>query len=106
MKAAYFTGNSSFSLEDIPLLEPSVNEVRIKVAFCGICGTDLHVFHGAMAERIGTHRVIGHESSGVIDAIGSEVTDIQVGDRVVVRPLNACGECPACQRGHQHIVTI
>ena len=103
MKAAYFTGNSSFSIEDISSLEPSANEVRIKVAFCGICGTDLHVFHGAMAKRIGTHRVIGHESSGVIDAIGSEVTDVRVGDRVVVRPLDACGECPACQRGHQHI---
>ena len=103
MKAAYFMGNSSFSIKDVPSLDPSANEVRMKVAFCGICGTDLHVFHGAMAERIGTHRVIGHESSGIIDAVGSEVTDIQVGDRVVVRPLDACGDCSACQRGHQHI---
>jgi 2-desacetyl-2-hydroxyethyl bacteriochlorophyllide A dehydrogenase len=103
MRAAYFKGNKRFSLEDVPLPEPSGNEVRVKVAFCGICGTDLHVFHGAMAERIGNHRVIGHESSGVIDAVGSDVKDLHVGDRVVIRPLDACGECPACQRGHKHI---
>lgn len=103
MKAAYYTGNSSFALEEISTPNPGLGEVRIRVAYCGICGTDLHVYHGAMAQRIGNWRVIGHESSGIVEALGDDVRGLEVGDPVVVRPLSACGECPACQRGHVHI---
>jgi len=56
-----------------------------------------------MDARIGNHRVIGHEMSGVVNAVGNKVSNVAVGDHVVVRPLDACGKCPACQRGHQHI---
>lgn len=101
--AAYYTGDKSFSIEQVEPRAPSPGEVQIDVAYCGICGTDLHVYLGHMDQRIGHHRVIGHEMSGVISATGEGVSAHQIGDRVVVRPLDACGECPACTRGHSHV---
>ncbi len=103
IQAAYYTGNKTFSVETKSSVEPGADEVEIDVAYCGICGTDLHVYLGHMDQRIGNHRVIGHEMSGVVSAIGSNVSNVAVGDHVVVRPLDACGECPACQRGYQHV---
>lgn len=101
--AAYYTGNKSFSIETIEPPAVGPDEVEIDVAYCGICGTDLHVYLGHMDARIGDHRVIGHEMSGVVSAVGSNVNSVAVGEHVVVRPLDACGECAACQRGHKHI---
>ncbi|MBX2825370.1 MAG: alcohol dehydrogenase catalytic domain-containing protein [Gammaproteobacteria bacterium] len=101
--AAYYTGNKSFSIETIEPPSVGPDEVEIDVAYCGICGTDLHVYLGHMDARIGDHRVIGHEMSGVVSAVGSNVNSVAVGEHVVVRPLDACGECAACQRGHKHI---
>lgn len=103
MKAAYYIGNKTFQLEDVDPVEPAADEVRVKVAYCGICGTDLHAFHGAMDARIGNHRVIGHEMSGTVDKVGDGVEGIEPGEAVVIRPLKPCGECPACKRGHAHI---
>ncbi|MEX0322431.1 MAG: zinc-binding dehydrogenase [Puniceicoccaceae bacterium] len=103
MKAAYYIGNKTFQLEDVDPVEPAADEVRVKVAYCGICGTDLHAFHGAMDARIGNHRVIGHEMSGTVDKVGEAVEGIEPGEAVVIRPLKPCGECPACKRGHAHI---
>lgn len=101
--AAYYTGNKQFSVESVEPREPGTGEVRIEVAFCGICGTDLHVYLGHMDQRIGDHRVIGHEMSGTVDAIGPGVDAVAPGDRIVVRPLDACGECPSCRRGYRHV---
>ena len=103
MKAAYYTGNKSFSIEQVEPQAPDVNEVQVDVAFCGVCGTDMHVYHGAMDARIGNHRVIGHEMSGKVAAVGAGVDHVAVGDPCVIRPLAACGSCPACERGHRHI---
>jgi len=103
IQAAYYTGNKTFSLENKASVDPGADEVEINVAYCGICGTDLHVYLGHMDARIGDHRIIGHEMSGVVNAIGNNVSNVAIGDHVVVRPLDACGKCPACQRGHQHI---
>ncbi len=103
IQAAYYTGNKTFSVETKASVDPGADEVEINVAYCGICGTDLHVYLGHMDARIGNHRVIGHEMSGVVNAIGSNVSNVAVGDHVVVRPLDHCGKCPACERGHQHI---
>lgn len=103
IQAAYYTGNKTFSVETKASIDPGANDIEIDVAYCGICGTDLHVYLGHMDARIGNHRVIGHEMSGVVSAVGRDVSNAAVGDHVVVRPLDACGECPACQRGFQHI---
>jgi len=66
-------------------------------------GTDMHVYHGNMDARVGQNRIVGHEMSGVVDAVGTGVKEFEVGQKVVVRPLDHCGECPACKAGHQHI---
>lgn len=83
--------------------EPGSREVQVEVAFNGICGTDLHIFHGAMDARVKPPSVIGHEMSGVVAAIGAGVEDITVGERVTVMPLDWCDSCPACVAGHTHI---
>lgn len=103
MKAAFYRGNRSFSVEDVQQSQPDSGEVRIKVAYCGICGTDLHVYQGHMDKRVGFERVIGHEMSGTVEAVGPDVTDFTPGDRVVVRPLRPCGTCAACRAGLSHI---
>jgi 2-desacetyl-2-hydroxyethyl bacteriochlorophyllide A dehydrogenase len=103
MQAAFFEGNRIFRVGDSVAVEPKAGQVQLRVAFCGICGTDLHLFHGAMAHRLTLPHVMGHEMSGTLAAIGSGVTGWNVGDRVTVRPLDPCGHCPACAAGHSHI---
>jgi (R,R)-butanediol dehydrogenase / meso-butanediol dehydrogenase / diacetyl reductase len=103
MRAAYFEGNQTFRVGPCVPLEPGPGQVQIRVEFCGICGTDLHLFHGAMAQRLTLPHVMGHEMSGVIAAVGEGVAGYQPGARVTVRPLDPCGQCPACLAGHSHI---
>ena len=103
MKAAYYTGNKTFSLENTQPIPPADGDVQVEVAFCGICGTDMHVYHGNMDARVGLNRVIGHEMSGQVTALGDGVDSVAVGQKVVVRPLDHCGDCPACNAGHFHI---
>ena len=102
MKAIYYEGGGAFSIGDCRVQPPGRGEVRIEVAYCGVCGTDLHIAHGAMDKRIHAPQVIGHEMSGTIAEIGEEVDGLRVGDGVVVRPLDARGETPA-DRGFSHI---
>jgi (R,R)-butanediol dehydrogenase/meso-butanediol dehydrogenase/diacetyl reductase len=73
------------------------------VAYCGVCGTDLHIFKGGMDKRVSMPQVIGHEMSGEIAEIGPRVKGWSLGDRVIVRPLQPCGNCPACKAGHAHV---
>ncbi|MFC3120691.1 zinc-dependent alcohol dehydrogenase [Agaribacter flavus] len=103
MLAAEYIGNKSFSLREGSAQAPESGEVRLSVSYVGICGTDMHIYHGAMDQRVGPPSVIGHEMSGVVAELGEGVTDFKVGDRVVVRPLDWCGECPACKAGNTHV---
>ena len=87
---------------------PGPGEVQVAVAYNGICGTDLHIFHGDMDGRVTKPAIIGHEMSGTITAIGeprdgSNRRPWGVGDHVTVMPLDWCDDCPACQAGHRHI---
>lgn len=100
MKANLYEGDHTFRLYDYIPRSPLPNEVQVDVAYCGICGSDLHVYHGDYDYRFQTlPRSIGHECSGVISAVGEEVTSWHAGDRVVVRPLDYCGRCVACGTG-------
>lgn len=103
IEAAFYRGDKTLSVEQKDDPAPAAGEVQIEVAFCGICGTDLHVYLGHMDARVGFNRILGHEMSGIVSAVGAGVDGIALGDRVVVRPLDACGECPACTAGHGHI---
>lgn len=102
MKAAFYTGQKTFEIRDIPRQPPKAGEVEVRVAFNGICGTDMHAYHGAMDARIGHNRVLGHEMSGTIASVGDGV-DLPVGAAVAIRPLAPCGDCPACDAGLSHI---
>ncbi|TXF87912.1 zinc-binding dehydrogenase [Neolewinella aurantiaca] len=101
-KATQYTGNKQFAVIDTQREEPGAGEVRIKVAYCGVCGTDVHIYHGMMDKRVDIPVTIGHEMSGVIDAIGPDVSGYAVGDRVVVRPLDNRAEKPS-DKGFSHI---
>ncbi|MEV5957757.1 alcohol dehydrogenase catalytic domain-containing protein [Streptomyces sp. NPDC051987] len=83
--------------------EPGPGEVELAPAYVGICGTDLHIFHGDMDARVHTPAVLGHEMSGRVVRVGPDVEGWQPGDAVTVMPLRWDGTCHACRAGHQHI---
>lgn len=93
-------------LLDVPLPQIMSNEVLIKVHACGMCGTDLGIYEWRPADRsrgrkpIELPRVIGHEPSGLVVELGSEVKDIKLGDRVCSRSWGGCGDCYYCRLGH------
>lgn len=103
MRAAQYEGNGRIGVVEKETSEPGAGEVRIAVAFTGICGTDLHVLHGNMDSRVTVPQSIGHEMSGVVDAVGPGAEGLEVGQPVTVMPLDWCGECPACRAGNQHV---
>jgi 2-desacetyl-2-hydroxyethyl bacteriochlorophyllide A dehydrogenase len=102
LKAVYYEGDGRFTLQEADPVAPGPGEVRLDVAYCGICGTDLHIAHGAMDHRVRVPQVIGHEMAGTVADTGPGVEGFAAGDRVVVRPLDARGETPA-DRGVSHI---
>jgi len=82
---------------------PGPGEVELAPAYVGICGTDLHIYHGDMDTRVHAPAVLGHEMSGRVIRVGAGVDGFTPGQAVTVMPLRYDGTCPACQRGHQHI---
>ena len=102
MNELLFTGNQTFDLQPYQPQLPQPGEVQLRVAYCGVCGTDVHIYHGAMAHRLRLPQVIGHEVSAEIAALGEGVTGWQVGDRVTVRPLQPGADDPS-DNGQRHI---
>lgn len=87
--------------KDMPEIKEN-NEVLIKIKAVGICGSDMHIYHGT--NPMATYpRIIGHEFTGEVQKLGSEVSDLKVGDRVVVEPIEFCGECYACKSGRSNV---
>lgn len=103
MKAAQYVGNETFEIAETDAAPPGPGQVRIAPAYTGVCGTDLHIYHGHMDARVTFPAVIGHEMSGVVESLGEGVTDWTVGDKVTVMPLDSCHDCPACRNGHTHV---
>ncbi|WP_159538837.1 zinc-binding dehydrogenase [Aeromicrobium sp. 9AM] len=103
MRAAHYVGDKTVRTEPAEPLQPGPGEVQIAVAYTGLCGTDLHIVHGNMDARVTRPLVFGHEMSGTVAAVGSNVTAVSPGDRVTVMPLDWDGTCPACLAGHQHL---
>ena len=102
MKATVYKGNKTFSVIEKEREQPARGEVRIKVAYAGVCGTDMHIYHGMMDQRVDIPTTIGHEMSGVIDALGEGVSGFEIGEKVVVRPLDDRGVKPS-DKGFNHI---
>ncbi|MDF3145732.1 MULTISPECIES: alcohol dehydrogenase catalytic domain-containing protein [unclassified Streptomyces] len=82
---------------------PGPGEVELAPAYVGICGTDLHIFHGDMDARVAAPAVLGHEMSGRVVRVGEGVEGWAPGDAVTVMPLRWDDTCPACRAGHQHV---
>ena len=103
MKGAFYQGNKSLRVGDSPPQPPAPGEVRLDIAYGGICGTDVHIYLGHMDHRVRMPQVIGHEMSGTVAEVGEGVTEFKVGDKAVVRPWVPCGRCPACKMGHYNV---
>ena len=103
MLAANYEGDRTITIEEREPEPLRPGEARIAVAYVGICGTDLHIFHGDMDARVARPATIGHEMSGTIVDLAPDVEDWSVGDAVTVMPLAWDGTCPACLAGNEHI---
>ncbi|WP_328752892.1 alcohol dehydrogenase catalytic domain-containing protein [Streptomyces sp. NBC_00285] len=96
---------SARTLDTAPALSapPGPGEVELAPAYVGICGTDLHIFHGDMDAPVAVPAVLGHEMAGHVVRVGPDVENWAPGDAVTVMPLLWDDACAACRNGHQHI---
>lgn len=102
MKALVWTGKGQVEVQDRPIPD-TAGKILIRVAYAGICGSDLGVYRGTHP-RAKAPLIMGHEFSGTVEAIGEGVvTDLEPGDRVTVDPLICCGKCRACLAGNRHV---
>lgn len=96
MKAVHYTQATKFSVADIPLPIIKNNQVLLKVKSCGVCRTDIHLHHGGFMAQFPL--TPGHEFVGEIAAVGNDVTDFKIGDRVCADNTVLCGHCYYCRR--------
>ncbi|MGX5508166.1 alcohol dehydrogenase catalytic domain-containing protein [Bacillus toyonensis] len=106
MRAALLRGTRLIQIQDVPV--PSIlhpKDAVIKVTLTSICGTDMHPYRGELSDFL-HNTIMGHEFTGIVESVGDEVKNIQVGDRVVVSDIVACGDCWYCQKDmHYHCKT-
>lgn len=106
MKAAVYHGRHDLRVEEVEVREPGEREVLIRVRYCGVCGTDMHIYNGdGGCFEVTPPLIPGHEFSGIVEKVGSAVTRVRPGDRVSVDPNDMCGECAFCRSGKQHFCT-
>lgn len=102
MKQAVMTAPGSIEFRDVAIPEPGAGEVQIRTRYIGVCGSDVHVFHGKHPYT--SYPVVqGHEVSGEISKVGSGVAGFSPGDRVTFVPQVVCGECYPCRHGMHHV---
>ena len=104
-QAAVMYGVHDIRLEEVPVPIPGPKEVLVEVRSVGVCGSDMHYYeHGRIGQFVVREPLIlGHESMGVIAALGSEVTKTEVGQRVTIEPGIPCGECRECRVGRYNL---
>jgi L-iditol 2-dehydrogenase len=102
MKSLLLKEYLQLELADFPQPEPGPGEVLIRVAACGICGSDVHGYDGTSGRRI-PPIVMGHEAAGIVAATGAGVSSFKVGDRVTFDSTVYCGECAFCKRGEVNL---
>ncbi|MFC8665641.1 MULTISPECIES: zinc-dependent alcohol dehydrogenase family protein [Streptomyces] len=101
MKAAVIESVGRAVVAEVPDPTPGPREVVVEVAACGLCGTDLHILQGEFAPKLPI--VPGHEFAGEVVGVGTQVTELSLGDRVAVDPSLYCYECRFCRTGHNNL---
>lgn len=103
MKGAFFLGAESkpkFEVREMEFSPLAPHQVMVKNMACGVCGTDVHIYHGEKGSADVTPPVVlGHEYSGIVTAVGDEVTNVKPGDHVTMDPNMYCGRCLPCRMG-------
>ncbi|CAM3451821.1 Zn-dependent oxidoreductase [Halomonas casei] len=102
MKAFQVKAPHAYQVADIDTPTANAGEVLVRVAFAGICGSDMHIIHGDNA-FVRFPRITGHEFAGVVESLGDNVEGVAVGDRVCVDPVISCGECYPCRIGRPNV---
>ncbi len=102
MKALLLEEYKKLTVTDMPEPEVGARDVLVQIRACGICGSDVHGFDGSSGRRI-PPLIMGHEASGVVAGIGSEVTEVKTGERVTFDSMVSCGECVFCERGQMNL---
>ena len=102
MQALVWSGKDQLEVRDVPEPEPGEGEALVRVSHVGICGTDLHIWHGTHP-RAKPPLIMGHEFSGAIEALGPGVEGFRVGDPVAPYPVLECGQCDLCAAGDGHL---
>ena len=106
IKAAVFRKvHEPLTIESVDVDTPWGREVLIRTVATGVCHSDLHVVDGFGRFALDRPIVLGHEGSGVVEAVGSEVTTVRPGDHVVACLSGFCGSCPQCLDGHPNLCT-
>lgn len=111
MKAARIYAEKDVRVEDVELKEVGAKDVKVEVAWTGICGSDLHAYAHFIGIPTEEHPLskrqapltLGHEFSGTVTEVGSNVTSLKVGDRVCIEPNLRCGKCKECREGNYHL---
>lgn len=105
MKAAVWVDANKIIIEERNIPKLLSSEVLVKSRAVGVCGTDIHIYSGQYP-GISPPRVLGHEACGVIEKVGGDVIDINVGDRVVIDPILWCGDCYFCRQGQFNLCAV
>ncbi|MFN5021802.1 MAG: L-idonate 5-dehydrogenase [bacterium] len=105
MKTYLLYGPKDIRLADRPVPTLEAGEVLVEIKFTGICGSDLHYFnHGFCGRFVPKHPfALGHEFSGIVRDVGSNVQDLSAGDEIAVDPSMPCGSCNHCRSGHYNL---
>ncbi|MBN1581224.1 MAG: zinc-binding dehydrogenase [Anaerolineae bacterium] len=100
MRGVVFPGDRRAEVRDFPDPTPGPDEVVVQMKASGLCGSDLHLYRQSAKQRAGNNTIPGHEPSGVVAALGENVTRVKVGDRVSVYHYLGCGHCKHCLAGN------
>jgi (R,R)-butanediol dehydrogenase/meso-butanediol dehydrogenase/diacetyl reductase len=96
MQVALVTGHEKIELREFPDPKPEPEKAVVEIAYCGICGTDLHAYHQGGPYN---PAICGHEWAGTVSGVGSGVQNVREGDRVAIGVAPACGQCRECRAG-------
>src|SRR5665647_1198658 len=106
MKALVYMGKQNLAVKDVQIPAIGDNDVLIKLKYCGVCGTDMHIYNGEGGSyEVTPPLIMGHEFSGYVEKVGSKVCKVKAGDLVTVDPNDMCGNCYYCNNAMEQFCT-